>query len=121
MPTATGKYTITINVERSGVAYTDKDGNTSSSIAGHMWLLGTDAGGKSREAGFGPMDAKTGILPVAGTVYDSDASAYAGDPRYTKTFEVTKAQYDLFMAYASDSTIRNSAGQALLPLTCLAI
>lgn len=55
MPTATGKYTITINVERSGVAYTDDKGSTSSSIAGHMWLLGSDAGGKPTEAGFGPI------------------------------------------------------------------
>lgn len=99
MPTATGKYTITINVERPGVGYTDSKGNTSSSIAGHMWLLGTDASGNQTQAGFGPKNQKTGIMPVAGDVQRNDASAYAGDPYYSKTFEVTKAQYDLFMAY----------------------
>ena len=80
MPTATGKYTITINVERSGVAYTDKDGNTSSSIAGHMWLLGADTAGNVTQAGFAPIDPKQTLFPVPGRVTPGDASAYAGDP-----------------------------------------
>lgn len=91
MPTATGKYTVTINIEQPGTNHTEGT-NTAPSKFGHVWVSGTDANGVVKQAGFAPVNEKTGILPVPGEVKRSDASAYAGDPHYSKTFEVTKAQ-----------------------------
>jgi len=82
-------YTLTVNIEKAGTKYTYEDGESTKSLAGHMWYSISD-GIETHDFGFA---SKNGRMIDEGEVVTNDRSAYAGDSAFSKTIEISEEQY----------------------------
>ncbi|MGH1600346.1 hypothetical protein [Campylobacter majalis] len=99
------KYTLTVNIEERGTMHTDRNKNTTNpSMAGHMWLGASDGVNKPLEFGFA---SERGMPFDIGVLKDDDNSSYAGEPRYSKTTEITKEQFDRFRDIHENRALSN--------------
>ena len=90
-------YTVTINVARVGVRTSN---NGRRSPAGHMWYSLGD-GTKEDSYGFGPQkEGVKALLPGPGKFTSNDNTLYP--ERYSRTIEITKAQYDAMQKFGKD-------------------
>ncbi|WP_443114323.1 hypothetical protein [Herbaspirillum seropedicae] len=83
---------LKLHIESASTLYTDRTGNSSPSMAGHVWLEIVRADGSTKQAGFAPIDHKSGLSSVQGKVYDDDGHAYAGSPYFSATYRITESQ-----------------------------
>jgi hypothetical protein len=85
---------VTIHIASAGTPETDK----TTSTAGHMWYsLDKGDGSNPLSYGFAPDENHVGQPFAPGQGYDNDNSKYidtANNPIYTRTVEITQAQYD---------------------------
>ena len=79
------KYTVTINV-----AGPQRRSDNARSRAGHMWYSLSDGTGEAESYGFGPIEPGDPSGP--GERKENDNALYP--ERYSRTIEITKAQYD---------------------------
>jgi hypothetical protein len=83
-------YLLKLHVEKPGTPYMDpKTGIQSNSSQGHIWYEVVKPDGTSLAAGFATVDPKNTLLPVQGKVWQTDATAYDGDPYSTTTFNIS--------------------------------
>jgi hypothetical protein len=88
-------YTVTVYVAAPGTPL-DKPGETSA--AGHVYYA-VDDGAEVRSYGFAP--SKHGAMSGPGEVTHEDVKNYK-DPYYSRTMEVSKAQYDQLREFGED-------------------
>jgi hypothetical protein len=88
-------YTATIYVAAPGTPLNWSGGT---SAAGHMYYVISDGAGK-QSYGFAPQEHGASSGP--GKVYDTDLKDYK-DPYYSRTIEITKAQYDKLQEFGDD-------------------
>lgn len=88
-------YTVTVYVAAPGTPL-EKSGDTSA--AGHMYYSISD-GTRSESFGFAPKEH--GDRKGDGKVYKQDVADYK-DPRYARTMEISKEQYDNLKAFGRD-------------------
>lgn len=86
------RYTVTVYVAAPGTPL-EKSGGTSA--AGHMYYSISD-GTRSESFGFAPREHGSSSGP--GKVFDTDVADYK-DPRYARTMEISKQQYDQLKAF----------------------
>lgn len=89
------RYTVTVYVAAPGTPL-EKSGGTSG--AGHMYYSISD-GTRSESFGFAPKEHGSSSGP--GKVYDTDVADYK-DPRYARTMEISKEQYDKLKEFGRD-------------------
>lgn len=89
------RYTVTVYVAAPGTPL-EKSGGTSA--AGHMYYSISD-GTRSESFGFAPSEHGSSSGP--GKVYATDVADYK-DPRYARTMEISKEQYDQLKAFGRD-------------------
>lgn len=87
-----GTSLLKLHIESPNTLHTGYGGESSPSLAGHVWMEIVRPDGSAKQAGFAPVDAKGGMAAVAGKVYDNDGAAYTGDPNFSVTFSVTESQ-----------------------------
>ena len=90
------RYTATVYVAAPGTPLTVPAGGTSA--AGHVYYSISD-GGEEKSYGFAP--ATHGQSSGPGKVYETDVKDYK-DPRYARTMEISKEQYDKLQAFGKD-------------------
>lgn len=88
---------VTVHIAESGTKL--KDGGRS--LPGHMWYEITDSNGKSTSYGFAPDEEHEGRPWGPGQVYDSDSANYT-TTAYSRTIEITQAQYDALKSFGDD-------------------
>lgn len=88
-------YTVTVYVAAPGTPL-EKSGGTSA--AGHMYYSISD-GTRSESFGFAPKEHRESTGD--GKVYKSDVADYK-DPRYARTMEISKEQYDKLKEFGRD-------------------
>jgi hypothetical protein len=80
-------------------------GTVHASNQGHVWYEVINPDGTTKvQAGFAPVDPKNTIAPAQGTVWHTDASAYAGDSYFTATYNITDTQANTLVNYAISPT-----------------
>ncbi len=89
------RYTVTVYVAAPGTPL-EKSGGTSA--AGHMYYSISD-GTRSESFGFAPKEHGSSSGP--GKVFDTDVADYK-DPRYTRTMEISREQYEQLKAFGRD-------------------
>jgi hypothetical protein len=102
------QYTVTIYTAAPGTPLLDRDtrqpkmegGQPVTSLAGHMFYVISD-GSKRKSYGFAPI--KDGDFSGPGKPVNDDEAVYI-NPRYARTLEITKEQYDKLQAFGDDST-----------------
>ncbi len=82
-------YTVTIYVAAPGTPLALGE-NGATSLPGHMYYVTSD--GQNRNS-YGLAPVKHGDINGPGKVYDNDEKNYT-NPRYSRTLEITKEQYD---------------------------
>jgi hypothetical protein len=101
------KYTVTIYTaapgtpllaSKTGQPRIGEDGEPLTSQAGHMFYVISD-GSKRNSYGFAPV--KDGDFNGPGRLADDDEAVYT-NPRYARTLEITKKQYDKLKAFGED-------------------
>ena len=89
-------YTVTINVVGAGAPTIGENGESGESRAGHMWYsLGDDT--KEESYGFGPIEPEAS---GPGERKRNDNALYP--ERYSRTIEITKAQYDAMKKFGKN-------------------
>lgn len=83
---------LKLHIESASTIYTDRTGNSSPSMAGHVWLEIVQADGSAKQAGFAPLEHKAGLSSVQGKVYGDDGHAYAGSPYFSAAYRITESQ-----------------------------
>ena len=99
-------YTVTINVAGAGAPTIADNGESGESRFGHMWYSLGD-GTKEESYGFGPIEPRESSGP--GERKRNDNALYP--ERYSRTIEITKAQYDAMKKFGENP----AAGQTSLP------
>jgi hypothetical protein len=84
------KYTVTVYVAAPGTPLVNEPAGTTSG-PGHMFYATSNGHDKPQSFGFAPV--KHGSMDGPGTISDKDNVNYK-DPMYSRTMEVSKAQYD---------------------------
>jgi hypothetical protein len=84
------KYTVTVYVAAPGTPLVNEPPGTTSG-PGHMFYTTSNGHDKPQSFGFAPV--KHGSMDGPGTISDKDNINYK-DPIYSRTMEVSKAQYD---------------------------
>ena len=93
--TASSKtYTVTINVAGVGARTTD---NGKRSRSGHMWY---SLGDGTKEDSYGFRPKKEGASSGEGHVKHNDNTLYPD--KYSRTIEITKAQYDAMQKFGEN-------------------
>lgn len=90
------RYTATVYVAAPGTPLTVPAGGTSA--AGHVYYSISD-GGEEKSYGFAP--AVHGQSSGPGKVYETDVKDYQ-DPRYSRTMEISKEQYDKLQEFGKN-------------------
>lgn len=85
-------YLLRIHIESPDTMHTAPNGQESESDYGHVWYEIIKPDGSTLQAGFGPLDPKSGPSSVPGSVSFDDGTAYAGTPYFTATYRVTAEQ-----------------------------
>ena len=89
-------YTVTINVADAGAPTIAENGERGESQAGHMWYSLGD-GTKEESYGFGPIEREAS---GPGEPKYNDNALYP--ERYSRTIEITKAQYDAMKKFGKN-------------------
>lgn len=89
------RYTVTVYVAAPGTPLEESGGT---SAAGHMYYSISD-GKRSESFGFAPQEHGSSSGP--GKVYDTDVADYKA-PRFARTMEIDKAQYDKLREFGRD-------------------
>jgi hypothetical protein len=95
MDKQTPHYLVTIYLAAPGTPLMQSGGT---SAAGHMYYAVSD-GKHERSYGFAPQEHSRSSGP--GKAYDTDLKDYKG-PYYSRTMEITKAQYDKLREFGND-------------------
>jgi hypothetical protein len=94
--------TLTINIAGRGTLLSNGD----ASQVGHMWYSLTDNNGNSESYGFSPVADATGLARANGpgevNAHGFDDSFYQGPRDFTKTIELTQAQYDAMKLFGEN-------------------
>ncbi|MDY0096516.1 MAG: hypothetical protein RBT80_27780 [Candidatus Vecturithrix sp.] len=109
-------YYVTVNIESQGTTtYTvSPDGTLTpdgTSAMGHMWYSLTDSdAGNTSNYGYtsNPNAPISERLHGPGQVVKYDDKAYASDPAYYRTIEITKEQYDAMKKFGDDVDAGNN-------------
>lgn len=93
-------YTLTINIEARG---TPLNGGGTADV-GHMWYQLSDGTSNPLDFGFGPDKNATGIDLAfgPGQRYIDDSSTYVGSSAYSKTIEISQAQFDAMKNFGTN-------------------
>ena len=85
---------VTVNIAARGTPLSDSETST----VGHMWYELTDDQGHTSSYGFAPDALHLGQPFAPGHIYSDDSDHYQGRA-YSRTIEITQAQYDAMKSF----------------------